>query len=307
MSFQTGSVERTYRVSARLVGCVLPVVYCVFLCLACTPGTDAEDGGGGAGGDDPSAASSQASTGSFQSGATNSSSSGGPIEVAEVYGHSPTVLYRLDPVTKAVTVVGSFSGCSSVIDIALDKDSNLIGTTFDAIYDIDRTTAACTLIASGSYPNSLSFIPDGTLDPQVEALVGYEGDQYVRIDPATGTKQYVGPSWNNGFVSSGDVVSVKNGKSFLTVTGLDCPSDCLIEIDPATGAMIHNWGPLGYSAVYGIAFWAGSVYGFSEAGELFEVSFPNGVLTTTLIAQPPDTFYWGAGSTTSAPPEPVPQ
>ena len=305
MSFLTARASKHFQSKTRLVRWLSPVACCVS--IACAPGTEADEtGSGGEGAGEPSGASSQASTGSFESGAT-SSSSGGQIEVAEVYGHSPTVLYRLDPNTKAVTVVGSFSGCSSVIDIALDKDSNLIGTTFDGIYAIDRDTAACSLIASGSYPNSLSFIPENTLDPAVEALVGYEGDQYIRIDPATGNKQYVGASWGTGLSSSGDVVSVKGGKSFLTVTGPGCPSDCLIEIDPADGSIVHNWGPLGYSAVYGIAFWAGSVYGFSEAGELFEVSFPNGVLTTTLIAQPPDTFFWGAGATTSAPPEPVPR
>ncbi len=276
---------------------------------ACDAGTGDEFGGGGAGAGGPGGNTTGTSSdgGGFQSGPGGGGGGGGEPEVAEVYGHSPDTLYRLDPNTKAVSVVGTFDGCSSVIDIALDKDSKLVGTTFDAIYNIDKATAACSLITTGSYPNSLSFIPEGTLDPNVEALVGYEGDQYVRIDPTSGAKQYIGSPWSNGLVSSGDVVSVKGGKSFLTVTGNDCPTDCLVEIDPATGAMLQNWGPLGYSAVYGIAFWAGSVYGFSEAGELFEVSFPNGALTTTLIAAPANTMYWGAGSTTSAPPDPIPE
>jgi len=39
-----------------------------------------------------------------------------------------------------------------------------------AFYKLDLANAACSFIASGSYPNSLSFIPKGTLDPNAEAL-----------------------------------------------------------------------------------------------------------------------------------------
>ena len=48
-----------------------------------------------------------------------------PPEVHEVYGHSATTLYKLEPATKAVTVVGDFKQCESIIDIALDEKSTL--------------------------------------------------------------------------------------------------------------------------------------------------------------------------------------
>src|SRR5204863_2127726 len=38
-----------------------------------------------------------------------------PPEVAVVYGHSPTILYKLDPKTKAVTTVVTFDCTSTVI------------------------------------------------------------------------------------------------------------------------------------------------------------------------------------------------
>ena len=279
----------------------------------CSAGTDADttsgDGDAGAGGAG-SSTSASAATGSTGSGfATGGGSQGGGDpgpEIAEVFGHSDTTLYRLDPITKAVTTVGEFSGCAQVIDIALDADSQLFGTTSQALVRIDKTTAACTTIAAGGYPNSLSFVPAGTLLPNEEALVGYLGDQYVRIDAQSGAITNVGAPWGNGLQSSGDVVSVKNGKSFLTVNGGAC-GDCLVEIDPATGALVKNWGSIGYPAVYGIAFWAGSVYGFASAGQLFEVTFDGGVLATELVAQPSNTKFWGAGSTTSAPPDPIPE
>lgn len=299
----------------RAVGVFLLGISLAFCCLSiagCAAGTK-DDGAGG--GDTAGAGASGSTSAGSTSGAMASSTgalgtsattgSGMPDPNAEVFGHSELTLYKLDPVTKAVTTIAPFSGCEgSVIDVALDKDSNLFATSSGGLFRVDKDTAVCTLISEGpGYPNSLSFIPAGTLDPNEEALVGYAGDQYVRIDPVTGAITNVGSPWSNGLVSSGDIVSVKNGGTYLTVSGAEC-NDCLIEVNPATGAQIKNWGQLPYSGIWGIAFWAGSVYGFTDNGQLFEVTFPNDTVMTTLIDSPPGVSFWGAGSTTSAPPVP---
>lgn len=290
-----------------------PLALC--FALACSTGSSDSSGSGGAGGDEGS--SGPGGTGSGVGGGPSGAGGvaggfavggggvgGGQEEIAEVFGHSPTQLFRLDPDTKQLTTVGPFNGCSQVIDIALDVDSNILATTFDGLYAVDKTNAACTLIASGSFPNSLSFIPAGTLDPNVEALVGYRFDEYVRIDPTSGAISTIGYLGGNGLGSSGDIVSVKGGNTYLAVNGAGC-GDCLVQINPSTGAIMQNWGPLGFSGVWGIAFWAGTVYGFNNSGALFEVTFENGVMSTMLVAQQ-DTEFWGAGSTTSAPPIPIP-
>lgn len=88
-------------------------------------------------------------------------------------------------------------------------------TSFSAFYSLDLATAKCTQIAQGDFPNSLSFVPKGTVDPSSEALVGYVGSTYVRIDPKTGATTNIG-SLSGGYRSSGDVVSVKGGGNFLT-------------------------------------------------------------------------------------------
>lgn len=262
------------------------------------PGVD-----GGAGGPPGTDAGPANLDGSPLLGGDAAAFDGAAGQVAEVFGESPDTLYKLDPITKAVVVVGMFQGCSQVIDLALDKDSNMFATTFNGVYRVDRTTAVCTLIAMGSYPNSLSFVPAGTLDPNVEALVGYVGAEYIRIDPSTGAITNVG-TIGGGLSSSGDIVSVKGGGTYLTVNGPGC-GDCLIEVDPASGALKKNWGPVGYSSVFGLAFWAGAVYGFDNGGDLFQVNFNGAALQTTSIPipnKPAGLQFWGAGSTTSAPP-----
>jgi hypothetical protein len=133
----------------------------------------------------------------------------------------------------------------------------------------------------------------------------------VKIDPATGAVTKIG-SLGGGFQSSGDVVSARGdgkggGKTFVSVKGPSC-ADCLVEIDPVTGALTKNWGSLGHDDVFGLAFWAGEVYGFTNGGQVFLVTFGADAITTTdipITSAPAGLGWRGAGSTTSAPIGPV--
>lgn len=260
------------------------------------PGGGAGGGGGGSGG------------GLGIDGGVGEGAAGGPSTVSEVFAHSPTQLYKLDPTTKAITVVGTIDCGDSVIDIALDKNGLMYGTTYSSLVKIDKTTAKCTIVANGSYPNSLSFVPAGTVDPSVEALVGYNGASYVRIDPQSGSVTTVG-QLSKGYASSGDIVSVIGGGTYLTVNG--GPSfcgDCLVEVNPKTGDVVKEWGSVGHPSVFGLAFWAGSAYGFDDGGEVFQIDFGASTVTTKPIAvpnPPPGLKFYGAGSTTAAPVHPV--
>jgi hypothetical protein len=261
-------------------------------------------GGGGAGASGGVGASSGGDGGSGNG--LSMGGSGGYAEgEAEVYGHSDDTLYKLDPITKELFVVGAFDGCDGVIDLAIDKSGGVIATSFSGLYAIDKTTAVCTEIALGNYPNSLSFVPQGTLDPNAEALVGYNVTDYVRIDPVTGQVTTVNAgAIAGGFESSGDIVSVIGGGTYLTIKGAGC-NDCLVEVNPVTGAILNNYGGLGQSQIFGLAYWGGSAYGFTNGGTLFEISFDmGGGVSVTPIAipgAPAGLGFWGAGSSTSAP------
>lgn len=229
-----------------------------------------------------------------------------PSGAGEVFGHSENTLYRVDTVTRSVTEVGVFQGCTYVADIALDESSNIYASTGSELFLVETNTAHCTRIAGGTFPNSLSFVPAGTVESDREALVGFQGGDYVKIDPKTGVVTKIG-AIGGGLVSSGDLVSAKGGKTFLTVkgkdadAGMDC-ADCLLEIDPATGTSKFNWGPIGKPDVFGLAFWAGELYAFTNKGELLLITLDTGKLVATAIpiTNAPAKF-WGAGSTTSAP------
>ena len=287
----------------------VPAVFAVFACSAASGSNPSNDDGatvttttaGGAGGAGGAVTTTSAMGGTVTVATATSTGSGGNF-VAEVYGNSPDVLYKLDPLTNVVTEVGKFSGCSSVIDIAINKDFELFGTTFSGLYRIDKSTAVCTLIKSGSYPNSLGFVPEGTVFPDKEALVGYFGADYVRIDPVTGATTTIG-ALTGGYQSSGDIVSVIGGGTYLTINGNNC-NDCLVEVNPKTGDVVKDWGSVGYPQVFGLAYWGGVAYGFGNQGDLFQINFGQGTVTTTPVnvpSPPMNLKFWGAGSSTKAP------
>jgi DNA-binding beta-propeller fold protein YncE len=229
-----------------------------------------------------------------------------PVVNGEVFGHSENRLFRVDTATHVIAEVGFFQGCTYVADIALDAKSNMYASTGTELHLIENNTGRCTRVAQGTFPNSLSFVPAGTIVDLEETLVGFQGGDYVKIDPATGKVEKLG-SLGGGFESSGDVVSAKGAKTFVTVRGPGC-ADCLAEIDPKTGKMTKNWGPLGKSDVFGLAFWGGELYAFTNAGELALVTFVGDKLdvkTLPITNAPSSLKFWGAGSTTSAPVGPV--
>ena len=227
-----------------------------------------------------------------------------PTGAGEVFAHSENTLYRVDTVTRSVTAIGAFAGCTYVADIALDQDSNIYASTGSELFLVETNSAHCTRIAGGTFPNSLSFVPAGTVESDREALVGFQGGDYVKIDVSTGAVTKIG-AIGDGLVSSGDVVSAKGGKTYVTVKGKGC-ADCLVEIDPATGKSNKNWGSIGKPDVFGLAFWAGDLYAFTNTGELLLLTLDTGSLVATPvpITNGPAKF-WGAGSTTSAPVGPV--
>ena len=94
------------------------------------------------------------------------------------------------------------------------------------LVSIDKMTGACTVLKTGSYPNSLAFVPVGTVLPDCEALVGYVNDSYVQINPDTGLVSPVGNlnavAAANPWMSSGDIVSIVGGGN---ATSLSFPGE----------------------------------------------------------------------------------
>lgn len=239
--------------------------------------------------------------------------------VGEVYAHSAGTLYKLEPISKTVSLVGEFScvndtsGGLGMWDIALDKDGNMFGTmqsgfSSGAVVQINKATAECTILAQGSsFPNSLTFVPAGTLDQNVEALVGYDVDEYVRIDKQTGQKTSIGGlnpnSTGKTLESSGDIVSIIGDKTYLTAKDQNgFGNDLIVEVDPVTGKALKIIGDTGSSDIWGLGYWGGIAYGFNEPGKLIQIDLTTGKGTNIPITNIAGNLsFYGAGVTTAAP------
>lgn len=248
---------------------------------------------------------------------------------SRIYAHTLDTLYLYDTAANAPKEIGRFSCVKAgdrVLDIALDRTGAMFGTTDDVFISIDPINATCTVVKEpgtfNPYPNSLSFVPAGTVDATKEALVGYafnttngRADRYVRIDTQTGDVSDVGDLNPAGasvtYAASGDLISLIQAanKTYLTVKkfgadgGLDATTDYLAEIDPSSGQLVKVIGAINHTTLYGFGYWAGKGYGFTGSGKVVQIDMGTGVgtLLTNLTVDGGAGSWFGAGVTTQAP------
>ena len=299
-------------------GLLLPVVVLVRCSAA---GGDSPSGGSGASRTD---AGTDVLNAGGAGGDGGGITDGGPVQegstsppIGEVYAHSDDTLYKLEPISKTVTVVGKFDclGDSNMWDIALDKVGSMFGSangiSGGSLVRIDKTTAHCdVMVSANSLPNSLAFVPAGTLDPTEEVLVGFDRSSYVRIDQGTGQVHDIGSLNPNPtgeqWESSGDIVSIIDDGTYATVkpylAGSSYGTDTIVEIDPVTGQALHEIGDTGFYGLWGLGYWGGVAYGFSEGGQLCQIDLSTGAGVGIPIPNlSTDLSFGGAGVTTAAP------
>lgn len=232
---------------------------------------------------------------------------GPPAENAAVYAHSSSTLYRVDPDTFEVSMVAPFgwpSFADQMTDIAIDKDGRMIGVSFTSVYEIDPDTAQATLLSdalAGEF-NGLSFVPAGQVGfPEgPDVLVGSRGTDgaIFSIDPSTGAATPIG-SMGGDWVSSGDLVSISGFGTVATLTTYGALGpDVLAELAPQTFAATPIGSNTGYADLWGIGFWKGKVFGFSQDGTFVLVDTTTGVATVQEVS---GVSWWGAAVTTAAP------
>jgi hypothetical protein len=229
--------------------------------------------------------------------------SGNNGEQVYVYAHTATTLYRVDPDTLAVQMVGDFvwpNGSDQMTDLAIDQTGLMIGVSFGSVYKVDPTTAQATLLSSslgGSF-NGLSFVPAAELGQTgPDVLVGTDNadGKVYRVDPMTGAISQVG-DMGSSFTSSGDIVSIANYGTVQTVPGSS--GDVLAKLAPNTFTATSVGTGTGFSQIWGIAYWKNKVYGFTAGGDFVLIDPNTGVGT---LVQHSGIAWWGAAVTTLAP------
>ena len=243
-----------------------------------------------------------------------------PPDASRVYAHSGKVLYRIDTGTLAAVPIGEMTALPpdrSLLDLAIDKQDNLVGITREALYSVSPTTGAVALIrdltASAQGFTSLSFVPAGLAglpdpaSPDILVAANEQGNVY-RIDPAAGTATLLGnygTAAGGQIKSSGDLFGVQGVGIFATVDVGDGTMDYLARVDPANGWRATPLGiGTGYDKIFGLGYWNGKIYGFIDdgfdagTGRMIEID-PNTGAGTLLLAG--NVRWFGAGVATDAP------
>jgi hypothetical protein len=227
-----------------------------------------------------------------------------PLVTDKVYAHSASALYAVDPNTLAVSLVGSFGWPVSrpneqMTDIAIDEAGNMTGVSFYAVFSVDKDTAACTFLSELDYAtfNGLSWVEGVGADPQGKTLVGVNrSGSYVTVDPDTGAAAQIG-SYGGGLESSGDLVYVRGAGVFATAVSTSHDTDVLVQVNAGSGTATII-GETGFVEIWGLAYWAGQIFGFTNGGQFVTIDPDTGQGT---LQEQTSYQFWGAGVTTVAP------
>ncbi len=218
-----------------------------------------------------------------------------------IYLHDSAALYGYLPRTNTFTRIATIT-CNRPTDLAIDQAGRAFMIAGFTLYRLNLNTGVCTPLAT--LPElllTLQFLPAGVVDPGAEGLVGYGPNSYWEFEPATGMAMALGSS-DLGFnqIPSGDLTALEDGGAFLTVKdangGTVC-ADCLVRINPQTGAVVERYGPIGVTSVWGLATFDNKLYGFTNQGEavLLDLRSDGGVAARQLGTSPGRAF-WGAAA-----------
>ncbi|MEO8840421.1 MAG: hypothetical protein ABI591_18045 [Kofleriaceae bacterium] len=190
-----------------------------------------------------------------------------------VYAHSDTVLYVVDVQSKALNKIGPFNAPSNdvITDLAVAPDNTIYVISNTAIYTADpndgHVTKLGSLSACGSKGVALTTTPDGKL---------WTGDfmgTLCQIDTTQSPPVVLAPiSMTSNMALSGDFVAVADGTVFGTAykksdaAGQGTQNNnLLVKVDIPTGA-VTMIGSTGFPKLFGVAFAAGQVFGFTHDG-----------------------------------------
>ncbi len=208
-------------------------------------------------------------------------------------------LYQYDINQGTTTYIGRTG--PGMTDIAM-ASNRLYGITFSAFYSIDVNTGHSSLIRNVGWLglNALVGSPDGSN----LYTASYSG-QFGQLSD---TGQYsligsLGSYEGRALRSSGDMAFGADGTLYATVN--NGRGDYLATIDVDTG-QATVLGDIGYSAVYGLVFLDGTLYGTTADQNLIEINQTTGQGThVTRIVGIELGAIWGAtGGPSGATPEP---
>lgn len=196
---------------------------------------------------------------------------------APVYVNTDTALYTFDPSTHTVTHVSDFADSGDAMwALAIDTNGVLLGAgSSGTLYTINVGTGKCTTVGSNAIGANAMTV---TITNQI-VLAG--GGTVQILDRTTYSVMQTLVS-SGTYESSGDIVALPDGFLYWSVIGSG--DDELVKIDPTTGAT-SLMGTLPDSNVWGLAYAASTLFGFSNDSNYLVIDSSNASGTTGTTPQ----------------------
>ena len=235
------------------------------LVAACGPAQRAETDGG------PDAATANHYVDSSAGGSNDPCA--GASDCYSVYAHSDQELYVVDVQAKTLVSIGAFNTPASeaITDLAVAPDNTIYVMSETTLYTASaqdgHVTKLGSLSACGAKAVALTTTPDGKL------WTGDYTGKLCAID-ATQTPPLVSAptTMSSGIALTGDFAAVGDGTVFGTAYKLSDAANVgtqadnlLVKLNVATG-VVTVVGPTGFPKLFGVAYAAGKVFGFTHDG-----------------------------------------
>ncbi|MEW5855658.1 MAG: hypothetical protein AB2A00_43185 [Myxococcota bacterium] len=280
------------------------------------------------------ASSSSASSSASSSSSSSSSSSGAPPPEL-IYVHTTDRLFVMDAATRALTDLGAFSFTDTngaaladqgMLDIAVKSTGELFGVTADyrqatVTYHLCRINVvsmdARRVGPVHKFFNALTYASADTVSWSEEALLAIGGSPTATqnsdveiLNENTGEYRLLLnlDPWDGELSVSGDVVAIDGVGIYATAYDAD-GVEWLVSVDGYDGAATKLPSPLGVTQVWGLAYWAGTLYGFTGGGDgptpqarILTINMQTGVATQVAVSD--GNSFFGAAVTPFAPTTP---
>ena len=242
-----------------------------------------------------SSSSAATSGGTSAVGSSSSSSSTGGTAVAGIiYVNSVDRLFTFNPTTEILTDLGTFSFVDQgnqplsgqrMLDIAVTSNGTMYGITYDVdtpaadfyVFTVDVNTRVARRLGTTKFYSSLGAVPAGTAFTE-EVLFAVDDIPYLdalRLD--TGGLRYSFDAWSSPAQVAGDVAARANGDVFVSV--YDSTNGYqLAQVDTYDGSLTEK-GAVGHPNVNGLAFGAGTLFGFTREGLVLRINVNTGAGT----------------------------
>ncbi len=186
--------------------------------------------------------------------------------VCQVYAHTSSTLYLVDPFLGTRTSLGSVPG---LFDFDTAPDGALYGISSSALFRYDDVGATWDRIGSLSTTGTANGF---AIDSRGTAYAT-AGNNVYEVDLLTGATSLIG-GMGSGFVSSGDCVVNKDDTLYMT-SNHSSGGDTLIRIDADTGVGTAI-GNTGFGSIYGLTAAWGTLFGFTGSGDVISIDAATG-------------------------------